>query len=143
MILPDMNVLVYAHRLDSIHNHEEYAAWLTGVAESPKAFGLSEAVLSGFVRVVTNRKIFKCPTPPEVALSFCDRLRDRPQARILKPGDGNWALFRSLCQQPGIKGKLVADAWHAALALEHDCEWVTCDSDFSRFPALRSRHPLA
>lgn len=143
MILPDVNVLVYAHRPDSIHNHDEYAAWLSEVAASPKAFGLSEAVLSGFVRVVTNRKIFKNPTPTLVALSFCAQLRVRPQARILKPGSGNWDLFQSLCREPGVSGKLVADAWHAALAMEHDCEWISCDSDFARFPGLRWRHPLA
>jgi toxin-antitoxin system PIN domain toxin len=143
MILPDVNVLVYAHRPDSIHNHQEYAAWLSEVAVSPKAFGLSEAVLSGFVRVVTNQKIFKNPTPTAMALNFCAQLRTRPQARILKPGDGNWDLFQSLCEEMGVKGKLVADAWHAALAIEYDCEWITCDSDFARFPGLRWRHPLA
>jgi toxin-antitoxin system PIN domain toxin len=142
MILPDVNVLVYAHRPDSIHNHDEYAAWLQVMAESPKAFGLSEAVLSGFVRVVTNRKIFKDPTPTALALEFCAQLRKRPQARILQPGAGNWGLFCSLCSRPGVNGKLVADAWHAALALEYDCEWITCDSDFARFPGLRWRHPL-
>jgi len=143
MILCDVNVLVYAHRPDSIHNHDEYASWLKHCAESPKAFGLSEGVLSGFVRVVTNPKIFKDPTPTPVAFDFCNRLRQRPQARILKPGEGNWALFNSLCDSPNIKGKLIADAWHAALAIEYDCEWITCDSDFSRFEGLRWRHPLS
>lgn len=142
MILTDVNVLVYAHRPDSIHNHLEYASWLREVAESPKAFGLSEAVLSGFIRIVTNPEIFKDPTPASMALDFCGQLRSRPQARILQPGTGNWGLFRYLCEGPGVKGKLVADAWHAALALEYDCEWITCDSDFARFPGLRWRHPL-
>ncbi len=143
MMLPDVNVLVYAHRSDSIHNHEEYAAWLTQLAESPKAFGLSEAVLSGFVRIVTNRKIFQDPTPVPVALSFCAQLRDRPQSRILRPGENNWDIFMTLCGEPGVRGKLVADAWHASLAMEYDCEWISCDSDFARFPGLRWRHPLA
>ena len=39
-------------------------------------------------------------------------------------------------------GNLVADAWHAAMAIEHGCEWTTTDGDFARFPGLRSRHPL-
>lgn len=142
MILPDVNVLVYAHRPDSIHNHEEYAVWLTEVAQSPIAFGLSEAVLSGFVRVVTNPKIFRDPTPTETALAFCSALRERPQARILRPGENNWRIFESLCQQPRMRGKLIADAWHAALAMEYDCEWLSCDSDFARFQGLRWRHPL-
>ncbi len=40
-------------------------------------------------------------------------------------------------------GKLLADAQHAAVAIEHGCTLVTCDSDFSRFPRLRWHHPLA
>jgi predicted nucleic acid-binding protein len=36
---------------------------------------------------------------------------------------------------------MVTDAWFAALALEHGCEWITLDRDFKRFPELRSRAP--
>jgi len=36
---------------------------------------------------------------------------------------------------------MVADAAHAALAIEYGCGWVTADSDFARFsPVLRWRH---
>jgi uncharacterized protein len=41
-----------------------------------------------------------------------------------------------------VKGNLVADAYHAALAIETGSEWITTDRDFSRFSALRWRHPL-
>jgi uncharacterized protein len=41
------------------------------------------------------------------------------------------------------KGNLITDAFHAALAIEWGCEWITTDRDFSRFPLLRWRHPLA
>ncbi|MGB0679079.1 MAG: PIN domain-containing protein [Polyangiales bacterium] len=40
------------------------------------------------------------------------------------------------------RGKLIADAYHAALAIEHGCEWATVDGDFARFPHLRWTHPL-
>lgn len=43
----------------------------------------------------------------------------------------------------GAKGHLVADAYHAALVIESGSEWITTDRDFSRFPGLRWRHPLA
>jgi predicted nucleic acid-binding protein len=36
----------------------------------------------------------------------------------------------------------VSDAYLAALAIEHGCEWITTDRDFSRFPGLKWRHPL-
>ncbi|MEV4174431.1 PIN domain-containing protein [Nonomuraea sp. NPDC049709] len=34
------------------------------------------------------------------------------------------------------------DAYLAALAIEHGCEFVTCDKDFARFQGLRRRSPL-
>jgi toxin-antitoxin system PIN domain toxin len=141
MRLCDVNVLIYAHREDS-REHEAYAVFIKELVEGPSAFGLSEAVLSGFVRVVTNPKVFKQPTPVATALAFCDSLRRRPQAVILRPGERNWQIFQQLCLGLYTKGKLVADAWHAALAIEHGCEWISTDADFARFPALNWSHPL-
>lgn len=142
MKLCDVNVLIYAHRPDSISEHPAYADWLTKMANGVEAFALSEAVLSGFVRIVTNRKIFKQPTPVETAFSFCENLRQCPQACVLRPGERNWSIFQTLCQDLPAQGKLVADAWHAALAIEYDCEWISTDNDFARFGGLRWQHPL-
>jgi predicted nucleic acid-binding protein len=59
---------------------------------------------------------------------------------VLRPGPGHWRIFRQLCRQGGVRGNLVADAAHAALAIEHGCEWVTADSDYAHFaPPLRWR----
>lgn len=142
MKLCDVNVLIYAHREDASPEHEAYAEWLTAMATGPSAFGLSESVLSGFVRVVTNARIFPKPTPLDKALLFCEELRNRPQASFLRPGERNWEIFQNLCQQVNARGKLVADAWHAALAIECGCQWISTDSDFARFPGLDWRHPL-
>lgn len=142
MKLCDVNVLIYAHRPDSSDEHTAYADYLRAMAESPSAYGISEAVLTGFVRIVTNPKIFKTPTPVKVALDFCDNLRSRPNACVLRPGERNWRIFTDLSLELPVKGKLVADAWHAALAIEYDCEWISTDSDFARFKKLRWVHPL-
>ena len=142
MKLCDINVLIYAHREDASPEHAAYAAWLRRLATGPSAFGISESVLSGFVRIVTNPQVFKVATPTEVALRFCQNLLDCPQACVLRPGARNWTIFRSLCQSGPLSGKLVADAWHAALAIEYDCEWISTDADFSRFTGLRWQHPL-
>jgi len=141
MKLCDVNVLIYAHREESIE-HEAYAEFIRNLAEGSSAFGISEAVLSGFVRIVTNPKIFKQPTPTAIAFEFCESLRNRSQAVLVRPGERNWVIFKQLCHSVSAKGKLVADAWHAALAIEHACEWVSTDGDFSRFPSLDWSHPL-
>ena len=142
MQLPDINVLIYAHRKDA-QEHEAYAHWLVSLVESPQPFALSEYVLSGFVRIVTNPKIFDPPTPMANAIQFCDRLLDWPRSVLVLPRDRHWALFAELCKSAKIKGALVSDAYLAALAIEHGCELVTTDSDFARFKGLRFSHPLS
>lgn len=141
MILPDVNVLIYAHREES-PEHGLFADWLTKVATAEEPFGISELVLSAIVRIVTNPRVFKVTTPLEMALEFTDELRQRPNAVCLRAGARHWEIFQRLCRQSGATGKLVADAYHAALAIEHGCEWITTDADFARFPGLRWRHPL-
>ncbi|MFO8073526.1 MAG: type II toxin-antitoxin system VapC family toxin [Polyangia bacterium] len=141
MLLPDVNVLIYAHREES-PEHPAYARWLASVAEGREPFGLSELVLSGFVRIVTNPRVFSTPTPLDTALAFARSLLVRPNAASLRPGARHWAIFEELCKQTGARGKLVADAYHAALAIEHGCEWISTDADFGRFPELRWSHPL-
>lgn len=140
MQLPDVNVLIYAHREDA-PEHERYAAWLQALTASDEPFALSDVVLSGFLRIVTNPKIFDPATPMDTALAFCQRLVDWPRASLITPSRRHWEVFTSLCRT--INGRLVADAYIAALAIEHGCELVTTDSDFARFPGLRWRHPLA
>ena len=141
MILLDVNVLVYAAR-EAAPQHAPYREWLTSTIARDEPFGLSELVLSGFVRVVTHPRVFEPPTPVADALEFVDALREQPNAVIVAPGARHWGIFRRLCTDAGAKGNLVADAYLAALAIESGSEWITTDRDFSRFPSLRWRHPL-
>lgn len=142
MLLPDVNVLIYAHRAES-PDHERYADWLVRLASGPEPFGLSELGASGFVRIVTNPRIWEEPTDTPDAFALIDRLRARSNARPLTHGQASWQIFSDLCRAAKARGKLVADAYHAALAIEHGCELVTTDADFARFAGLRHRHPLA
>jgi hypothetical protein len=140
MQMPDVNILVYAHREES-PGHQRYAAWLKRLAAGPEPFALSEPVLHGFVRVVTNSRIFDPASSAAQAFRFLDALLDRPTCSLIRPGARHWPIFRRLCEHGRLHGKLVADAAHAALAIESGCEWVTADTDFARFaPALRWTH---
>jgi toxin-antitoxin system PIN domain toxin len=141
MDLPDVNILVYAHRGESAH-HQTCRTWLDRVLASDQAFGISELVLSGFVRVVTNPGIFKSPTPLDVALLFARTVREQAHATRVSPGSRHWEIFTTLCTDAGAKGNLVADAYLAAMAIESGCEWVTTDGDFARFPGLKWRRPF-
>ncbi len=141
MQLADVNVLVYAHAADT-PRHSEYRAWLTSLLESEVAFGFSELVLSSFVRVVTNPRVFSPPSPLQEALAFAEAIRSQPHAVPVMPGIRHWPIFARLCLAAGAKGNIVADAYLAALAIESGSEWVTTDRDYARFPDLRWRHPF-
>ncbi|MGH9456661.1 MAG: type II toxin-antitoxin system VapC family toxin [Thermoanaerobaculia bacterium] len=141
MILPDVNVLVYAFSAGAV-DHERYRSWLEGVLDSPEAWAYSELVLSGFVRVVTHPRVFDPAAPMDAALRFCAILRGRPNAIAVSPGERHWEIFEGLCRSSGARGNLVADAYLAALAIESGSEWITTDRDFARFSLLRWRHPL-
>jgi uncharacterized protein len=122
--------------------HRAYREWLERLLDSPEAFGVSELVLSGFLRVVTHPRVFSPPEPLASALGFADALREHPNAVAVDAGDRHWSIFARLCRDADAKGNLVPDAYFAALAIESGCEWITTDRDYSRFPALRWRHPL-
>ena len=140
MQLPDVNVLIYAHREDA-PEHRQHVAWLRALTTSAAPFALSEVVLAGFLRIVTNRRIFDPPTSMQTAITFCQGLVTRPRAVMIAPGRQHWDIFVDLCGS--IEGPLVTDAYLAALAIEHGCELITTDSDFARFAGLRWAHPLS
>jgi len=141
MILADTNILIYAHRAES-PNHPKYRQWLEKMVSGDEAYGVFDLVLSSFIRIVTNPKIYNEPTPLDIALTFVEKLRDVPHAVNVAPGPRHWKIFTDLCQKASAKGNLIPDAYLAALAIETGSEWITDDRDFSRFPGLRWRHPL-
>lgn len=141
MILLDVNVLLYSHRED-VPRHAEYRAWLETLWQASSSYGYSEFVLSSCLRILTHGRVFATPTPMAVALAFVNQIREHPLAVRITPGDRHWMIFCDLCGGTGMKGNLVADAYLAALAIESDCEWITTDEDFARFPHLKYRHPL-
>ena len=141
MILCDVNVLVYAFRED-LEQHPTYHAWVEDAVNNDEPFGISNLVASGFVRVVTNRKIFVEPSRLEPAFQFLRDLRSAPAAVPVREGLRIWPIFEDLCRKVGAKGNLVPDAHLAALAIESGCTLVSADRGFARFPGLRWRHPL-
>jgi len=141
LILPDVNVLVYAHREDAV-GHDEYRDWLASAISGESAYGMSDLVLSGFLRIVTHPRIFAVPSPLEDAQAFCEQVREQPNRVSISPGAGHWPIYTRLLRDAGARGNLVPDAFLAAMAMEHGCKWITADRDFARFDGLRCSHPL-
>lgn len=141
MLMPDVNVLVYAHRKDEVR-HEAYARWLTHLIDRVEPFSLSVLVAIGFVRIVTNPRIYDDPTPLPVALAVIEHIAAHPRCRLATPAATHLEDVTRLCRASSATGKCVADAQHAALAMSEGCTWVTRDGDFARFEphGLRWQH---
>ena len=140
MLLVDVNVLVYAF-WDEAPGHDRYAAWLEELINGEEAYGMSDVVLSGFLRIMTHPGIFAAPASMDRALQFAELIRGCPQCVQISPGPRHWEIFTRLCHTTGVRGNLVPDAYLAALAIESGSEWITTDRDYARFPGLRWRTP--
>lgn len=126
-----------------MRGHPAYRDWLESAVKGEAAYGMSELVLSSFIRILTDPKAFNAPTALDEAIAAADRLRKRPNCVLVSPGPMHWEIFVKLCREADARGNLITDAHLAALAIEVGAEWITTDRDFSRFPGLRWRHPLA
>jgi len=102
MVLIDVNVLVYAHREDA-PEHRAYRAWLENTLGSDHAYGMADLVLSGFLRIVTHRRVFAPPSSMDAALRFAHDVRDQPNCVSVAPGARHWDIFARLCRAPGIR----------------------------------------
>lgn len=141
MILPDVNVLIYAFRKDS-EKHAQYRNWLNSIVNGDSIFGLNTQVLASLIRICTNPKIFVRPSNIDECLHFCRVLLEQTPCKIIEPGSRHWEIFARLCAENRVTGNLVPDAWFAALAIEWGCEWITTDGDYGRFKELNWRRPF-
>ena len=128
----DVNVLIYAHREDHEH-HTFFRDFFEGYVRGPGMFALSPLIAAGFVRIVIHPRYPNGPTPIHEALSVIDSLASLGNCTWASPGQRHWQITSNLCRGTGCTGKNVADAQHAAIAIEHACTWVTHDTDFQAF----------
>lgn len=132
MLMPDVDVMVYAHRSDETV-HPFYRDWIERALASEEPLGLSTLVAGGFLRIVTNARIYSSPTPLETALAALDAIAAHPNCTIVGTDPDHLERLVALCRAAGARGRQVADAQHAAVAMSSGACWITRDSDFRRF----------
>jgi hypothetical protein len=142
MNLLDVNILVAAHRDDHPH-HGLVDPWFARMLADDEPFWVPDTVWSGFIRISTSRRIFTVPTPIADAFAFLQVVRAQPNHVDLTPTPKHFDLFEKLCRDADAVGNLAADAYLAALALEHGCVMISLDRDFARFSELRWQRPEA
>ena len=141
MILVDANLLLYA-RVSNFPQHEVAREWLDIQLNGSARVGLCWPALLGFVRIVSNPRVFAEPLPLPDAWQQVAEWLDCVPAWIPQPTDGHRAVLAELLPHVGGRANLVPDAHLAALAIEHGLLLCSTDGDFARFPRLRWENPL-
>ena len=142
MILVDANILLYAE--DYLQSrHQQARAWWDSQLSGTGVVCLCWTVLSAFIRIGTNPRVFEHPLSLEQALARVQSWLDQPCTRVVRPTERHWTVFKQVLTDGQAVANLVTDAHLAALAIEHGCELASTDSDFARFPKLKWRNPLA
>ena len=141
MIVPDLNLLVYAHSTGA-PLHEPARRWWEERVNRSERVGVPWIVAAGFVRLLTHPSVLSTPATPTNAVDLMAEWFRSPSVVPLNPGTQHLAIFRNMLATTGVAANLVTDAHIAALAIEHQAEVHSNDSDFARFPGLRWRNPL-
>jgi toxin-antitoxin system PIN domain toxin len=141
MILPDINLLVYAYNRHAPH-HAVARAWWEELLNGSDPVGIPWAVVCGFVRLMTHPAVLVDPLDPGRTLLHVRSWFERPLVEVLEPGPRHLEIFERLLTSLSVAANLTTDAHLAAIAIEHQCELHSNDADFSRFAGLRWRNPL-
>ena len=142
MILIDANILLYAE--NSLHPRNRKArTWWDGKLSGSRSVCLCWTVLSAFIRIGTNPRVFEHPLSLEQAVARVQSWLEQPCTRVVRPTDRHWSVFQQMLSDGQAVANLVTDAHLAALAIEHGCELASTDSDFARFSRLKWINPLA
>ncbi len=142
MILVDANILLYAE--DSLRPlHRQARSWWDTQLSGSSPVCLSWVVVSAYIRIGTNPRVFQQPLALAQALARVQSWLDQPCTRLVQPTQRHWVVFQQMLTDGQARGNLVTDAHLAALAVEHGCVLCSTDADFARFPTLKWQNPLA
>ncbi len=141
MIVPDINLLIHAYNTES-RRHRAARVWWEGLMNGTQPVGLAWAAILGFIRLTTNRQIVAHPLTAKAACAHARDWLGRPYVGILHPGDRHAEILFGLLEGLGTAGNLTTDAHLAALAIEHQAELHSTDTDFARFAGLKWTNPI-
>lgn len=141
MIVPDVNLLVYAYDETAPH-HRAARAWWEKTLSGREAVGVPWIVVLAFCRLTTHPAICANPMTVRQARQAVEQWWTVPHVRFLAPTPATIQRFFDLLEAVGAGGNLCTDAMIAAQAIEQGGEVHSNDVDFGRFPGLVWTNPL-
>lgn len=141
MILPDLNLLLYAYNSHAAQ-HGAARRWWEEAMNGDELIGLPFEVVFGFIRVATHPRLGRARVDLADARRVVDSWLQLPQARVLSPGALHFVRVMDLMAAAMATGPLLSDAILASYAIENRATLFTNDGDFARFPGLKWENPL-
>jgi toxin-antitoxin system PIN domain toxin len=141
MIVPDVNLLVYAVHQES-PEHQRAQRWLDDLMTGDEPVGLPWVVILGFLRITTHPRIMESPWSIDDASALVDQWLAQRVVTVIHPTDRHWSVFRGLLAATGRGANLTTDAHLAALCIERGATLHSADTDFARFRTLNWVNPL-
>ena len=140
MKILDVNVLIYLSD-PTDERHVRVRDYIERALKSSERLGIPWLSIVGFLRIVTRRIAGRSLVSRELAERFVAELLAHPSIEIVEPGPKHWSILRELALAGDVRGDLYPDAHLAALAVEHEAEILSSDSDFARFTRLKWTDP--
>lgn len=143
MIIPDANILLYAY-IPSFKEHAAAKKWLEAtLSDNKQIVGLAWQVVTAFLRIGTNPRIFQIPFQIVEAENRLNQLFAHSLVQTVVPTGKHWRIFSEILREEQITADLVMDAHLAALAVEHNATIISTDRDFLRFSKIvKTVNPL-
>ena len=141
MLIPDVNILLYAYDTQSPYQDKAFK-WLSDAFKNNEVLiGISPIVAVGFIRLSINLKLYKKPLTISQAQMIVNSWFTNG-AVTLHHGKNHYDILFSLLKESHGSSSLTTDAHLAALAIEHNGSVCTNDKDFLRFKDLKVINPV-
>jgi len=141
VICPDINLLLYAV-FSTFPQHGKAKAWWDGILSGSQTVRIGHAVVLGFVRITTNRRVFSTPLTTSEALQVVDGWLEQPNVELIAPANAHWGNLKNMISKGNAGSNLTTDAHIAALAADYGLIVHSNDTDFARFPDIKVINPL-
>ncbi len=141
MIIPDINLIVYAHD-ETVAVHGKAREWWEKTITGPEVVGIPWVCVLGFVRLLSDPRVVEHPAPAVDLMARMERVLGLSTVRPAVPGVKHAATMRRLFNETGATGRLTTDVHLAALAIDLSAVLASNDTDFARFSELRWTNPI-
>ena len=136
MLVPDVNVLIYAFHSSS-PEHVAARSWLEGALTRRETVAILDVVATGFLRIMTNPRLFAEPLEPSQAMAAITAVLSAPNAVLLRAGESTWGIFGELVELHKLRAHDIPDAWIAAAVMSEEATLLSDDTGFGRFRELQ------